>query len=147
MGFGTSATQSIFFIAAVVVSVGVVGAFETNVSRFAGDIDERSDAVSAELSTDVRIINDPGDMPNNPVVLYVMNIGTKSLAPNSTVVLIDGAAKTTLAFDVLETAEDIWRTGDVLKITVTGENLASGDHRIKVIVGHGVADSIRFNIP
>lgn len=147
MGFGNSASHTIFFIAAIVISVGVVGAFQTNVSKFSGDINSRSETVSNELTTDIRIINDAGDMPNNPLVLYVMNSGTRSLDPNQTVVLVNGQAHTNLAFDVLETSEDVVRSGYVLQVTVTGLNLASGDHRAKVIVGHGVADTLRFHIP
>lgn len=148
MGFGTSATQIVFFIAAIVVSVGIVGAFNTSISKINGNVQARGETLSDELTTDIRIINDAGEMPNNPLVLYVLNTGTHSLAPSETIVLLDGQAHTSLAFDVLDSADDeIWRQGQVLEVTLTGSNLASGDHRAKVIVGHGVADTLRFNIP
>lgn len=147
MGFGNSASHIVFFIAAVVVAAGVVGAFSTNVSKLTGHVNARSDALNDELSTDIRIINDPGEMPNGPLVLYVLNTGSRSLDPNSTVVLLNGEAKTTFAFDVLESTEDVWRHGQVLQITLTGTNLPAGDHRVKVVVDNGVSDTLRFNIP
>ena len=131
MGFGTSASQIVFFIAAIVVSVGVVGSFNTSVSELTGDVHARGDLLANELATDVRIVNDPGEMPNDPVVLYVLNTGTRTLVPNETVVLIDGAVHSAVVFDVLDTSSDSWRAGQVLEITLTGSNLAAGDHRAR----------------
>lgn len=147
MGFGTSATQLVFFIAAMVVAAGVVGAFSTSVSKLNGGIHTRSESLNDELTTDIRIVNDPGDMPNDPLVIYVLNTGSRTLDPEESLLLLDGAAHTDLAFDVLESSSDSWRAGEVLKITATGSDLASGDHRVKVIVAHGVADTLRFSIP
>lgn len=148
MGFGTSATQMVFFIAAIVIAVGVIGSFNTSVSKLSGNVQARSEALSNELTTDIRIVNDAGDMPNTPLVIYILNTGTRTLDPTGTVILLDGQAHTDLAFDVLENAEDTtWRQGEVLQITLTGSALASGDHRVKAIAGQGIADTIRFNIP
>lgn len=146
MGFGTSATQMVFFIAAIVVAAGVVGAFSTSVSKLNGGIHDRSDALNNELTTDIRIVNDPGTMPNDPLVLYVLNTGSRSLESGATVLLINGAAHTNLTYEVLDGDADVWRSGEVLKVQANGAALASGDHRVKVIVSHGIADTLRFSI-
>ncbi|MBW3583967.1 MAG: hypothetical protein KY455_12810 [Euryarchaeota archaeon] len=147
MGMESGATHAVFFIAALVLAGAVVATFNDSIQRFSGEIDDRGRQFSDELTTDIAIVNDVGSMPNNPVVLYVLNTGSRPLAPNETIVFIDGSVDIDLSFDVLETSEDTWRTGQVLKITMNGQNLASGDHRIKVSVIHGVSDTIRFNIP
>ena len=147
MGFGVSGSHTVMFIAAIVVAVGVVATMQTSVTRLSGGMDARGDALTRELTTDIRIVNDPGDMPDNPLVLYVLNTGTSSLEPTETIVLVDGAVRTDLAFDVLDTTDETLRAGQVLKVTVNNEDLASGDHRVKVIVEHGVSDTLRFNIP
>ncbi len=146
MGFETSATHIVFFIAAVVLAGAVVGTLSTQIGKFQNDIQDRGELLSDELSTDIRIINDAANVPNNPIVLYVLNTGERPLNPNSTVVFVDGQPYTSLTFDVLETSEDVWRAGQVLEITVTGLNLGAGDHRAKVSVAHGVSDSFRFRI-
>lgn len=146
MGFETSATHIVFFIAAVVLAGAVVGTLSSQIGEFQGDINSRGNLLSDELSTDIRVINDAGNVPNGPLILYVLNTGERPLNPNSTIVFVDGQPYTTLGFDVLETSEDTWRTGRVLEITVTGLTVSAGDHRAKVSVSHGVSDTLRFRI-
>lgn len=147
MGFDVSGTHMIFFIAAVILAAGVVGVLTTSVNTFAGELDTRGQSLAAEMATDIRIINDPADVPNNPLVLYVLNTGSRPIAPQSAIVFVDGQAYTTLGLDVLGTNDEVHRQGQVLEITVTGLNVASGDHRVKVTMAHGVSDSIPFYIP
>jgi archaeal flagellar protein FlaG len=144
MGSGVSASHMIFFIAALVLSVSVVGALHGTTSRLAGGIGSRGDHLHDELTTNIRIVNDPAKMPN-PLNLYVMNTGSRTIPTSEVFVLIDGTAHTALTFTVLG-GSATWRTGEVVEIT-TGQNLAGGDHARAVVVAHGVSDTIWFNIP
>lgn len=147
MGFDVSATHTVFFIAAIILAAGTIGVFNQSVQKFTGDVASKSDGLSRELTAEVRVVNDPARVPNNPVILYVLNTGTSTLAPTETIVVVDGQVHTALSFDVLGTSEDIiWRNGQVLMITLDGANLANGDHRVKVIGQFGAADTIRFSI-
>ena len=147
MGVDISATHTLFFIAAVVLAVGTVGVFNQSVQKFNGEVGTRSTGLADELSTDVRIINDPAEITTSPVTVYVMNTGSSTLSPGESIVLLDGAPHTDLAFDVIADDDDVeWAPGQVLQITLTGSNLGNGDHRLKVVVQHGVADILRFTI-
>lgn len=146
MGFEISATHTIFFIAAVVIAAGTVGVLNQSVQKFTGEFSTRSGGLVDELATDIRIINDAGNVPNDPVRIYVLNTGSKSIAPEETIVLLNGQPYTDLAYDVVEEVDEVWRSGQVLEITMNGANLGGGDHRIKVVVERGVGDTIRFAI-
>lgn len=147
MGADTSATHVIFFIAAVVLAGTVVGTLTNQVGRFQNDLGDRSDLLSDELQTDIRIINDAADMQDGPLVLYVLNTGSRTLDTVDIVVFVDGAPYTELGLDVLDSADDdTWRRGEVLEVTVTGLTAGAGDHRAKVSVAHGVSDTLRFRI-
>ncbi len=146
MGVETAQTHAIFFIAAVVVAAGVVGIFNQSIGGFTGQLKDRSNHLSDELATDIRIVNDPANMPNSPLTFYVLNTGSAPILLVDVIVLVNGIAYTTLALDVLATTEEVLRTGQVLQIQVTGLNLSSGDHQARVIVAHGVADNLRFTI-
>lgn len=144
MGFDVSATHTVFFITAVVVAVGVAGGLQQSASKLAGGINEHGEALHEELTSAIRIINDAADVPDDPVVLYVLNTGSRTLTPSETVVMIDGVPQNNPSFDVLGTASEDWRPGDVVEITLPGTNLNAGDHRAKVIAEYGAEHTLRF---
>ena len=136
---GTSASHLIFFIAAIVVASAVAGIFVTTTINFAKDIGAGAKARSNDLNTQITIINDASAMPYNStaqtLILYVKNIGSTSISPNSTRVLMDGWWNSTwnLTTRLLDNAT-AWGNEAVLEVTIGNITLSSGDHRVKVSV-------------
>ncbi|MCU0860215.1 MAG: flagellar protein G, partial [Thermoplasmata archaeon] len=79
MGASTASTQMIFFISALLVSSIVVAVATRSVYDIAGGIDDRSGIVEDQLATDIQIINDPSVVPNDPVLIYIKNVGKVTL--------------------------------------------------------------------
>lgn len=146
MGFSVSSTHTIFFIAAVFIAVAVVGVFHGAVNNFTGGVSDRGRTLTDELSTDIRIVTDPVLVPNNPVVLYSMNTGSKAIDPGEIVVLVNGRVHSDVTWQILGDDDGMWRTGQVIELTLVGLELPSGDHRIRVIAMHAAADNLSFNI-
>jgi len=148
---GTSASHAIFFIASLIVATAVAGVFMGTTMRFSNDLKTKGNAYSNQMNTEVTIINDPSAMPynstNQTLILYVKNIGSTSLYPNVTRVLIDGnySMSNNLTFKLLDGAS-AWSNEVTLEITVGNCTLTSGDHKAKVIVEHGRYATLAFKI-
>lgn len=145
MGFGVSASHMIFFIAALVIATAVVGTLHNSAGKLSGGIDSKSDALHDELITDLRIINDPAEVSSSPLVVYVLNTGSKTLDPDSVILLINGAVHSATTTDVID-GDTMWRPGQVLQITADGSDLPGGDHRVRVVTDTGASDTLRFNV-
>lgn len=148
---GTSASHAIFFIASLIVATAIAGVFMGTSIKFSNDLKTKGNAYSNQINTEVTIINDPSAMPydstNQTLILYVKNVGTTSLFPNITRVLIDGnySASANLTFRLLDGATS-WSNEVTLEITVGNCTLISGDHKAKVIVEHGKSTTLSFKI-
>lgn len=143
MGADTTSTHLIFFIAATVVATATAGIFTTVVTDLTHKASERAKSFGNELSSDVRIINDPNSVPNNPVIFYVKNTGSTTLDHGNMTVLVDGAIVTTTK--TLLGGETTFRSGAVVQINYVA-TLAAGDHRVKVSMDNDVGDELRFRI-
>ncbi|MEA3557953.1 MAG: flagellar protein G [Candidatus Thermoplasmatota archaeon] len=143
MGMSTSSTQLVFFIAAMVIASGLVGLFAETVTSMSDGVNSRGDMVYDQLMADITIINDPYNIPNNPVLIYVKNTGRVKIA--STVdALVDNEPKISgVNLTVLEGGD--WDPGKILKIDVD-VNLAAGEHTVKVIIENGQSDRITFRL-
>lgn len=147
MGADTTSTQLIFFIAATVVATAASAALSGVVFDLTGKLGEKGDQLSGVLATDIRIINDPATVPNNPVLIYVKNTGTYTLNATLTTLLIDGTVVTTTNTIVGAAAGyDVWKTGDVLKMSYATTLTTSADHLARAITQNGVADDLRFRV-
>jgi flagellar protein FlaG len=148
---GTSASHLIFFIAAMVVASAVAGIFVTTTLNFSKDIRRQAEARSNDLNTQVTIINDASAMPYNStaqtLILYVKNIGSTSISPNSTRVLMDGwwNASWNLTTKLLDNAS-AWTNEAVLEVTIGNITLSSGDHRAKLSVAGKEFVEFKFKI-
>lgn len=141
----------IFFIAAVVIAMGVVAVMSANVQSMTGATSAGSKVLSEQLKTDITIINDPEMIPNNSgdYTFYVKNTGRSNLAPEYVDVMLDGSIvmPDDLDITVLDGNNLVWRSGDVLVINVTASPvLSAGDHRVQVSVDNGKSDSMNFKI-
>lgn len=143
MGAETSSTQLIFFIVATGLAIAVSGLLTTQVYDIANKVTAKSDNLGNALVTDIEVVNDPGQVPNNPVLIYVKNTGDRVLEPTLVNVLIDGTDRTYTA-SLLNGATS-WAPGDVAQFSIA-VTLASGDHRVRVVTENGVADDFRYRI-
>lgn len=145
MGFGTSATHIIFFIAAVVVATAVVGTLHTSAGKLSGGIGSKSTALDEELRTDLRIVNDPAEMPNDPLIVYAMNTGSRTMDAESVILLVNGLVHQDTTHQ-LPGGGDSWHPGEVIQLTANGVDLPGGDHRVRVVGDTGASDTLRFHV-
>jgi flagellar protein FlaG len=147
----TSASQLIFFIAAMVVATAVAGVFMTATINLAKDMKGAADDQDNQFNTHFTVMNDPSAMPFNAtcstLVVYLLNTGSSVIDQQFTRILINGTAYTSdnMTFELLDGAT-VWNNEVVLKVTITNVTLASGDYQLKVIVQYGVHTSFKFRI-
>jgi flagellar protein FlaG len=137
---GTSASQMIFFIAAMIVATAVAGVFVTTTINLSKDIQKQAKQQGDQFNTQILVVNDPSTMPYNAtcstLVLYVKNIGSSDIDYTDVIIILNGTyfTKNNMTFQLKDGASD-WKTGVVLEITLTNVTLASGDHTMRVWVG------------
>ncbi len=150
MGLDTSATKSIFFIAAVIVAVTLAGIFTTITYKLSSDIGVRSDIVSSVLKSDITIINDPESVPYNStteeLIIYVKNTGKNILYTSKVTIIIDGLVipDSNITATIMG-GEENWSPGTVVEFHIY-VSLSSGDHKVKVVLDNGVSDEMYFRI-
>ena len=147
----TAITHMIFFIAAVVLAMGVVSVLSTNVQSISGATTVGSKVMSDQLRTDITIINDPNEVPyinNENYTFYVKNTGRSELNIDFVNVILDGILIQSNNQDVaVLDGGAVWRSGDVLGVNVTTSQLSSGDHSVRVVSENGKSDSMNFIVP
>lgn len=136
---GTSASQTIWFIASVLVAATVAGTLIGVVVIVTQGLNDRGNAVSGSLGTDVEIVNDPQMVPYNTttdiLTIYAKNIGKTTLNKdtNSILVLINGTYTIPATVTIIGGGE--WTPGKVAIINVTVPDLLQNvDYRMEVFV-------------
>jgi flagellar protein FlaG len=133
-----SASHLILFIASLVIAAGVAGTFTQGISRLSQGIDDQSLEVSNEVRTDIEVISDAGSPVYNnstgEVTLLIKNTGTAEITADDRFVdvLLDGQYRTNVTLSVVD--GDAWGPNNVVRLVIGGADLASGDHRAKLIV-------------
>jgi archaellum component FlaG (FlaF/FlaG flagellin family) len=145
MAADSSFTQTIFFIAAIVVAVSISGVLIGVSASMANELRVKSDATAEKMSTDIELINDPRHVPyaDGVLTLYLKNTGEVTLSYNNTVILIDGQYIDYVP--VVNDAAGQWSPGKTLQITAQVE-LGAGDHSAKAVTSNGVSDTMTFRI-
>lgn len=144
MGADTTSTQLIFFISATIVATAAAGIMSNIVVDLAGKMSIRGEAFGDELSSEIRIINDPSRVVASPTtVIYVKNTGKTTLDYYNSTMLIDGSVVTTTK--ALLDSETTFRSGAIAQLTYAS-SLASGDHRVSVSMENGVHHELRFRV-
>jgi archaellum component FlaG (FlaF/FlaG flagellin family) len=143
MGAETTSTQLIFFIAATVIATVTAGILSGVVVDLSGKAAVRGKAFGDELQSEIHIINDPANVPNNPVVIYVKNTGATTLDYGNMTVIVDGKIVTTTK--TLLNGETTFRYGAITEADYA-TTLASGDHTVQVTMENGVSDELKFRI-
>ena len=144
MSGGASTSHMVFFITSLVVATSVAGVLLHSVYSISSGIRSREQTLTDQLKTDIEILNDPNSMPNNPVLIYVKNIGSTTLDQNRTDILLDGQLRDS-ADITLVNSTGYWAPLEVIEISIN-TTLASGDHYVKVVTENGVEDSMNFRI-
>jgi archaellum component FlaG (FlaF/FlaG flagellin family) len=143
MGADTTSTQLIFFIAATVVATAAAGILSGVIVDLSNKASIRGKAFGDEIASDVRIINDPNVVANDPVLFYVKNTGSKTLDYGNMTIIVDGAIVATT--NTLLNGETTFRYGAVAQATYASD-LPDGDHYVQVVMENGVTDEMRFRI-
>jgi archaellum component FlaG (FlaF/FlaG flagellin family) len=147
----TAASQIIFFIAAIVISVAVVGSLISTTHNFSNDIKSRGNDMGKTIQTHIAIINDPVAMPynatNKTIAFYVMNTGSTILpySNSSVIVMINGTSFSNLSF-VLPSGVKTWGPDVTLTIYVHDVILPKQDYRLLIVVHGGVTEELNFRI-
>jgi flagellar protein FlaG len=145
MGASGGATELIFFVSAVIVATAVVAVAANGIYELTDGISDRGEQVNDEMSTHIVIINDASAMPNDPLLIYVQNIGSTTLNHNYISVMLDGEVITDRTLSLSGNRTSFWDPASLLTISIDMA-LASGDHTVQVITENGVSDSLSFRI-
>jgi flagellar protein FlaG len=146
-----SVSELILFIAALTVALGVSTTLMSNVQDISQSLGAKGDGVTEQIETDVEIISDSGspsaiyDDGSGNITVLVKNTGQKTLAADGTGldVLVDGEYQIIANATVVGAPDaHAWRSGEVLRVTVT-RSLDTGSHRIAVHA-NGDTATIRF---
>ena len=144
----TAITHMIFFIAAVVLAMGVISVLSVNVQSISGATSANSKVISDQLRTDITVINDPDAVPYRGsayYTFYAKNTGRSELSIDYVNLILDGILIPPEDVNAVVLDGDVmWRPGDVLAINVTISQLSSGDHSVRVISENGKSDSMSF---
>ncbi|MFH1448464.1 MAG: hypothetical protein ABIG39_06380 [Candidatus Micrarchaeota archaeon] len=149
MGFGTSVTQAIFFIAAAIVALGLVGVMTAAAGSVANAFNQKADTLSDQIKTDITIISDPCYIGGYSYV-YIKNTGDSYLDANTTAIFVDSTYVSVAAIDILNgtwvlySDVGIWGPYDVVRFNTTS-SFSTGYHTLRVVAENGVYDSIYYS--
>ena len=137
-----SASHLIIFIASLVIAAGVVGTLTTGVDRLNTAIDDRSLDVSQQVRMDMAFVSDPGSeiytAGADDVSVYVRNTGSQGvpIEPSAVDVVFNGefVGNDDLIIQDANGNDPVWRSGEVVNITVTNTTVNSGDNRLRLSV-------------
>lgn len=150
---GDGITQLIFFIAAIVIAVGVIGVVSVNVQSISASYGMNSKTLADQLKTDITIINDPATIHMTRVGtlyryhFYVKNTGKSTIDPSTVNMFINGtyANLNTANWTVMGTNTSLWYPTDVLRLNYTVSSPLNQDgNTIRVVAGNGVFDTMAF---
>ena len=149
MGASSSTTELLFFVGAIIVATTIVGVLAGGITSISTGIKERSNSISEKMKSDIAIVNDPSEVPNDPVKIYVKNTGVSIMDQNYLSVVLDGEMVIDFNITFLNTSSYIndsaWGPGEVLEIEVV-RVLTAGRHSALVTMKGDVSDRIDFNI-
>jgi len=146
---GEGITHLIFFIGAIVIAVGVIGAITTNVHSISTSYSISSKTLADQLKTDITIINDPAAIPyvSNNYSFYVKNTGKITLDNSSVNMFIDGKYINVTKNMTIMDGGSLWYPTYVLRLNyTTATQFSSGDHTVRVVAENGVSDTMPFRI-
>ena len=149
MGLSSSTTELLFFIGAVIIATTVVTVLASGIQSISTGVKERSNSISENLKGDIAIVNDPTEVANNPVIIYVKNTGVANMNETHTTIVLDGEIIISPTFTYMETSgfvdDSVWGPGEVIKVEIDSD-LAAGLHTVKVTMNGDVTDRMDFEM-
>ncbi len=145
MGASGASTQLIFFVSAIMVASAVVAVAANGVYGITSGINQKSDNIEKEMLTNIAIINDPTNVPNDPVRIYAKNLGNTVLNQNYITVMLDGMVVTDYTLSLSGNTSSFWDPSSVISITID-QTLTSGDHTVTITTENGIMDRLSFRI-
>ncbi|MCE5296658.1 MAG: hypothetical protein LLG16_06090 [Euryarchaeota archaeon] len=147
MASDAAISQTVFFIAAIVVAASLAGVIIGVGFQMGEKIEDQADALGDSIATDIVIINDPTMMPysDGELTIYVENIGTSVMGTYDVMVMLDGVYNNETAARLDGSSSKEWGPSTILVLTV-GADIDEGDHTIKVITGSGRSDTFLFRV-
>lgn len=149
MGFGTSATEIIFFIGSVLVALSISGVLGITSVHLASGIQDKGNIIKNRFDTDFAIINNPDNIPvsDGYYVFYIKNTGYNNFyfSSDTVSVIIDGIliSPSNLSFSSADKVSlDRSEVGEIL----VNSTLSSGYHTLKVVVYNGIYRKIIFQV-
>ena len=142
-------TELLFFIGAVVVATTIVAVLASGIQSISTGVRERSDSISDNLKSDIAIVNDPTEVPDDPVLIYIKNTGVAVLNENYTNIVLDGEIK--VGFDIIFLAtpsyvdDSAWGPGEIIQIEIDAD-LDAGLHTVQASYNGDVSDRMDFEI-
>jgi flagellar protein FlaG len=135
MGFSVTATHLIIFIASVAIATGIASVASNNVDVISFGIKEKTAQTSEKMRTEIKIVHVAPKEASTSI--YVLNIGSMVLDPNSTAVFIDGNWQDNLNISILNRStnieNDFWDPKEIIVVNTT--NVSIGRHTAKVVAG------------
>src|SRR3990170_5987318 len=120
---GEGITQLIFFISAIVIALGVIGAVTINVQSISASYGSNSKTVADQLKTDITIISDPSMIPlaSSNYSFYVKNTGQSTLDPSTVNMFVDGKYTQNLTYTIMDGGSS-WYPTYVLRLNYSTNN-------------------------
>lgn len=143
-------THLIFFITAVAIATFLVVSLNSNIQSLTKSMNTKAKAVSNQVATSVSIVNDPCYVNYS---VYVKNIGSTGLAPNTTTIFVNGELR---PYDEVKlyvsgswsaiTESSIWNPGDIIVFNYSSAlPLSSSINKIRVVTEYGVFDELIYS--
>jgi archaellum component FlaG (FlaF/FlaG flagellin family) len=142
----SAASEAILFIGAVAAAAALAGALTGVTGHYTSNLRERSNALGAELTGRLALVNDPENVPTSPLTLYAKNTGSRDLLLSSFVILVDGQASADWDATVGGAAATALKPGQLATLTVNDLAVAAGDHRAVVIADSGSSATLEFTV-
>ncbi len=137
----------VLFIAVIAIAGLAAAGLSKAVGTMALEVDDRGQRLAEAIGTDIAIVNDPENVPyddaENKLTIYVKNTGSRSLVSEDLVLLVNGQYEEFTDRNMED--RDGWPRGTVLEANVTVD-LATGDHRVRVLYMPNIADEIEFRV-
>lgn len=128
---GSAISEMIFFIAAIVVSSAVAVTLIGVVDNYSDEISEEAALLRGEMSSKVRIINDPlyvgYQNSSGNLTFYLKNTGSGDLSKEEIVVSANGTARSGSQIRaVLLSGGTVWKPGTVVEVEFNCPGLVEG---------------------